>query len=231
VSPPFLGRSSLSHTFTHPPTRLQLLTAARHGGSDAIADEELFEEGELEAVFRNEEEVGVLVRLVDWDEVEEEEAVEESSQDVAQSICEARTKRYSRGLDPSTRDHKNHGMPSKDSWTRPQTLTTSSLGAEGLTRSLRPAAQEMRTTRVVVTIGSLTCDTYAGHRSQVTHRDDSNAPIPHPGFGCSAWRGRRGGRMEADVSRTAEWDLVCSIARTTITCDYSSPKVYGHLSH
>jgi transcription factor IIIB subunit 2 len=69
---------SLSHTFTHPPTRLQLLTAARHGGSDAIADEELFEEGELEAVFRNEEEVGVLVRLVDWDEVEEEKQLKKA---------------------------------------------------------------------------------------------------------------------------------------------------------
>jgi len=64
--------SSLTHTFIHPPTRLQLLCVARPGGSDAIADEELFEEGELEAVFRTEEEVNVLVRLVDWDKVEEE---------------------------------------------------------------------------------------------------------------------------------------------------------------
>ena len=64
--------SSLSHTFIHPPTRLQLLRAARPGGSDAIADMELFEEGELEAMFRTEEEVEVLVRLVDWDEAEEE---------------------------------------------------------------------------------------------------------------------------------------------------------------
>jgi len=63
--------SSLSHTFVHPPTRLQLLRAARPGGSDAITDEELFEEGELEAMFRSEEEVRVIVRLVDWDEVEE----------------------------------------------------------------------------------------------------------------------------------------------------------------
>ena len=62
---------SLSHTFVHPPTRLQLLRAARLGGSDAIADEELFEKGELEAMFRTEEEVEVFVRLVDWDEVEE----------------------------------------------------------------------------------------------------------------------------------------------------------------
>jgi transcription factor IIIB subunit 2 len=64
--------SSLSHTFVHPPTRLQLLRATRPGGSDAIVDEELFEEGELEAMFRTEEEVKVLVRLVDWDKVEEE---------------------------------------------------------------------------------------------------------------------------------------------------------------
>jgi transcription factor IIIB subunit 2 len=64
--------SSLSHTFVHSPTRLQLLSVARPGGSDAIADEELFEEGELEAVFRTEEEMNVLARLVDWDEAEEE---------------------------------------------------------------------------------------------------------------------------------------------------------------
>ena len=63
--------SPLSHTFVHPPTRLQLLHSARPGGSDAIADEELFEEGELEAMFRTVEEVNVFVRLVDWDEVEE----------------------------------------------------------------------------------------------------------------------------------------------------------------
>ena len=62
---------SLPHTFVHPPTRLQLLRATRPGGSDAIADEELFEEGELEDVLRTEEEVNVLVRLVDWDKAEE----------------------------------------------------------------------------------------------------------------------------------------------------------------
>ena len=61
----------LAHSFLHPPTRLQLLSAARPGGSDAITDEELFEEGELEDVFRTEEEVKVLAQLVDWDEVEE----------------------------------------------------------------------------------------------------------------------------------------------------------------
>jgi transcription factor IIIB subunit 2 len=64
--------SSLSHTFVRSPTRLQLLCAVRPGGSDAIADEELFEEGELEDVFRAEEEVNLLVQLVDWDEVLEE---------------------------------------------------------------------------------------------------------------------------------------------------------------
>jgi len=71
--------SSLSHTFVHPPTRLQLLQAARLGGSDAIADEELFEDGELEAMFRTEEEVNVLVRLVDWDEVEQEKKLSKAS--------------------------------------------------------------------------------------------------------------------------------------------------------
>lgn len=64
--------SPLSQTYVHPPTRLQLLHAARPGGSGAIADEELFEEGELESMFRTEDEVDVLMRLVDWDQVEEE---------------------------------------------------------------------------------------------------------------------------------------------------------------
>jgi len=63
---------SFLHAFIRPPTRLQLLRAAHPGGSEAIADEELFEEGELEGMFRTEEEMNVLVRLVDWDEVEEE---------------------------------------------------------------------------------------------------------------------------------------------------------------
>ena len=63
--------SSLSHSFVHPPTRLQLLCAACPGGSDCITDDELFEEGELEGVFRTEGEVKVLAQLVDWDEVEE----------------------------------------------------------------------------------------------------------------------------------------------------------------
>lgn len=65
--------SSLSHTFIRPPTRLQLLHASRPGGSDAIVDEELFEEGELEAMFRTEEEVNVFMQLVDWNRIEEEE--------------------------------------------------------------------------------------------------------------------------------------------------------------
>lgn len=63
---------SLSHTFIRPPTRLQLLHASRPGGSDAIFDEELFEDGELEAMFRTEEEVSILMQLVDWSRVEEE---------------------------------------------------------------------------------------------------------------------------------------------------------------
>lgn len=62
---------SVPYTFVHPPTRLQLLCAARPGGPDAITDEELFEEGELEDVFRTEEEANILAQLVDWDEVEQ----------------------------------------------------------------------------------------------------------------------------------------------------------------
>ena len=83
--------SSLPHTFVHPPTRLQLLHAARPGGSDGITDEELFEEGELEDVFRTDEEMNVLVQLVDWDKVEEKrsdralsKSCNRSSQDTSQ---------------------------------------------------------------------------------------------------------------------------------------------------
>ncbi|KII88936.1 hypothetical protein PLICRDRAFT_53438 [Plicaturopsis crispa FD-325 SS-3] len=57
----------------HPPTRLQLLTAAR-GGEDAVNDEELFMEGELEEFIRAEGERTALQDL--WAADENEEANE-----------------------------------------------------------------------------------------------------------------------------------------------------------
>jgi transcription factor IIIB 90 kDa subunit len=53
--------------FSRPPTRLQLLTNVR-GGEAAIADDELFDDGELDSFLRTSEEVDALRRTVDWDE-------------------------------------------------------------------------------------------------------------------------------------------------------------------
>ncbi|KAG6821070.1 hypothetical protein H0H93_007229 [Arthromyces matolae] len=59
------------------PTRLQLLAAAR-GGSDAIEDDELFVEGELEGLIRSKEEAEEtgrrIIGLGIWNENEDEEA-------------------------------------------------------------------------------------------------------------------------------------------------------------
>ena len=59
--------SSLSHVFTRPPTRLQLLIASR--GENSIDDTELFDEGELESFMRTPDEVDVLKQTLahDWD--------------------------------------------------------------------------------------------------------------------------------------------------------------------
>jgi transcription factor IIIB 90 kDa subunit len=54
-----------SLTSRRSPTRLQLLAASRRGEED-IADEELFEEGELERLFRSEEEIESLRETFDW---------------------------------------------------------------------------------------------------------------------------------------------------------------------
>lgn len=53
-----IDESSLSHAFVQPPTRLQLLASSR--GGEAIDDEELFEEGEMEALLRTSVEVDAL---------------------------------------------------------------------------------------------------------------------------------------------------------------------------
>lgn len=60
--------SSLPDVFTKAPTRLQLLAAERGGARDSdILDEELFVEGELEAMIRNDGEVTSLKAMMQWD--------------------------------------------------------------------------------------------------------------------------------------------------------------------
>lgn len=58
--------SSLSHAFAHAPSRLQLLASSR--GSEAIDDDELFDEGELDGFLRTSDEVEVLRRTFGWDQ-------------------------------------------------------------------------------------------------------------------------------------------------------------------
>jgi transcription factor IIIB subunit 2 len=64
-----LSNSSLSSAVDHkPPTRLQLLAVSRGGsGEHAICDEELFVDGELEGMLRNEEEVETMRRILQFD--------------------------------------------------------------------------------------------------------------------------------------------------------------------
>ena len=59
--------SSLSHAFVQPPTRLQMLATSR--GEEMIDDEELFEDGEMEALMRNSDEIDILRRTIaqEWD--------------------------------------------------------------------------------------------------------------------------------------------------------------------
>ncbi|KZT11649.1 uncharacterized protein LAESUDRAFT_755282 [Laetiporus sulphureus 93-53] len=60
--------SDLSRAFAYAPTRLQLLAACRGGAEEKdIADEELFIEGELEAMLRSPEEVDIVRTAMDWD--------------------------------------------------------------------------------------------------------------------------------------------------------------------
>ncbi|TFK27389.1 hypothetical protein FA15DRAFT_666470 [Coprinopsis marcescibilis] len=69
-----LSTSALYNISRNPPNRLQLLAAER-GGSDeaAIPDEELFTEGELESLLRNDKEAAILQRALGWDRESEEE--------------------------------------------------------------------------------------------------------------------------------------------------------------
>jgi transcription factor IIIB subunit 2 len=53
------------------PTRLQILIASR-GSAEDVTDEELFDEGELEALMRSEEEMKVIAHLQDWGDAEED---------------------------------------------------------------------------------------------------------------------------------------------------------------
>ncbi|TEB36214.1 hypothetical protein FA13DRAFT_1787687 [Coprinellus micaceus] len=64
-----LSTSSLSSAVGRkPPTRLQLLAVSRGGsGEHAICDEELFVDGELEGMIRNEEEVETMRRILQFD--------------------------------------------------------------------------------------------------------------------------------------------------------------------
>ncbi|KAF6764781.1 hypothetical protein DFP72DRAFT_985912 [Ephemerocybe angulata] len=62
-----LSTASLSSVGPRAPTRLQLLAAARGGSDeDAIKDEELFAEGELEGFLRNDEEVEMFGRILQY---------------------------------------------------------------------------------------------------------------------------------------------------------------------
>lgn len=65
--------STLPHAFAHEPTRLQMLAVARAGGEQSISDEELFEEGELESLIRDEEETRIYSEMFNWDGLEEEQ--------------------------------------------------------------------------------------------------------------------------------------------------------------
>ena len=81
-----------------PPTRLQLLAASRGGSTaDHIADEELFANGELEGLLRNEQEREALLPLfqLDWsEEISREEAAIGRCKSVA-----AETKRGAKRVD------------------------------------------------------------------------------------------------------------------------------------
>ncbi|GJE98119.1 hypothetical protein PsYK624_143410 [Phanerochaete sordida] len=63
--------STLAHAFAHPPSRLQLLAVSR--GAEAVTDDELFDEGELEGFLRSEKEVDVLRQTFDWDLAEDDD--------------------------------------------------------------------------------------------------------------------------------------------------------------
>lgn len=55
--------SALAHVFVRPPTRLQKLVVSRQGGEEAIADEELFTDGEMEGYLRTDDEIAAMETL------------------------------------------------------------------------------------------------------------------------------------------------------------------------
>ncbi|EIN03416.1 hypothetical protein PUNSTDRAFT_147062 [Punctularia strigosozonata HHB-11173 SS5] len=74
-----LAGDSQTLSSSRPPTRLQMLAGLRGGsGEEQVADEELFEEGELEGLMRDEAEREVVRRALDWhDEEERQETARE----------------------------------------------------------------------------------------------------------------------------------------------------------
>ncbi|KAJ2917252.1 hypothetical protein MD484_g3194, partial [Candolleomyces efflorescens] len=70
-----LSTSSLASVGRKPPTRLQLLATARGGsGEDVIYDDELFAEGEIEGLLRNDEEIKMMKHLFSWGNDEDEDS-------------------------------------------------------------------------------------------------------------------------------------------------------------
>ncbi|KAJ3542414.1 hypothetical protein NMY22_g3518 [Coprinellus aureogranulatus] len=69
-----LSTSSLTSVVSRrPPTRLQLLATSRGGsGEDAIRDDELFAEGELEGMLRSSGEVELMRRILQFDDEDDE---------------------------------------------------------------------------------------------------------------------------------------------------------------
>lgn len=68
-----LNASPATLSLSHKPTRLQLLATERAGGVEDIKDDELFDDGELEAFIRSESEVKVLRNFLGWGQSDSED--------------------------------------------------------------------------------------------------------------------------------------------------------------
>ncbi|KAJ7098054.1 hypothetical protein B0H15DRAFT_928396 [Mycena belliarum] len=67
--PTYLLTSSLPMRYDKLPSRLQLLSVTRGGvGPDEIRDDELFDDGELDQIMRNEDQITELRNILRWDE-------------------------------------------------------------------------------------------------------------------------------------------------------------------
>ncbi|KAJ2925206.1 hypothetical protein H1R20_g11868, partial [Candolleomyces eurysporus] len=96
-----LSTSSLGSVGRKPPTRLQLLATARGGsGEDVIHDDELFAEGELEGLLRNDEEIKMMKHLISWDDEDERSP---SRSDAPMTTKKAKTKRQETGPKKTSR--------------------------------------------------------------------------------------------------------------------------------